>query len=313
MVREELKDKSLIIEVVGAAVYPFTLQYAPKKLREDKDVVLAAVKKNGRALEFASKELRADPEVVSAAVRQDGCALQCASKELQGDREIVLAAVSESNWALEYASKELQEDRDDFLLDAVECNPFVLKKLNIGYGNERCREFHQEAIKRQSKHLMQQLKSKPENSDNTLDLKKLQEYQKKLQEYQEYFYDHAIKMLKNNCNPTLSIHFELRANYSLVRAILESRLNKNTIIQNLQMCFISSGGSLCDELLFIEIDQKIKSSTLDIEKKDIWETFKNDLNTKYSLNNQKPSIPSKNASDPKAELLSSRKYTVFSR
>ena len=40
------------------------LQYADKKLKADKEVVLAAVKKNGYVLQYADKKLKADKEIV---------------------------------------------------------------------------------------------------------------------------------------------------------------------------------------------------------------------------------------------------------
>ena len=53
--------------------------------RAYRDLVLAAVRQDGRALCFASEELQADHEIVLAAVRQDG-APDYASAELQADQ-----------------------------------------------------------------------------------------------------------------------------------------------------------------------------------------------------------------------------------
>jgi len=61
------------------------LGLASKELRNDKEVVLEAVKTNWPALEFASDELRADRDVVLAAVKQDGRALEYASDELKSE------------------------------------------------------------------------------------------------------------------------------------------------------------------------------------------------------------------------------------
>ena len=44
------------------------LECASKELRNDKDVVLEAVKNNGSSLKFASEELQDDKEVVLEAV-----------------------------------------------------------------------------------------------------------------------------------------------------------------------------------------------------------------------------------------------------
>ena len=108
----------------------YILKYTIKSLRNDKEVVLAAVQKNGRALQYASAELKADKEVVLAAVQQDGCALQYASAELKADKEVVLAAVQQDGDALYYASAELQADKE-VVLAAVQQDGCA-----IGYASE---------------------------------------------------------------------------------------------------------------------------------------------------------------------------------
>lgn len=90
------KDKA-IVAVRKAGKAGSALAYVSEELRNDKDVVLAAVSNYGYALEYASKELCADKEVVLAAVRDNGYALEYASKELRADKDVVLAAVNNHN------------------------------------------------------------------------------------------------------------------------------------------------------------------------------------------------------------------------
>jgi hypothetical protein len=92
------------------------LRHASTELQGDREVVLAAVAKNGGALEYASVELKGDREVVLAAVAKAGNALEYASAELQADREVVLVAVAEEGRALKYASAELKGDREVVLV-----------------------------------------------------------------------------------------------------------------------------------------------------------------------------------------------------
>ena len=75
--------------------------------RTDREAVLAAVGKDGRALWHAPDELKADKEVFEAAkasmikaVGQDGLALEYAPDELKADKEVVLAAVGQDGRAL---------------------------------------------------------------------------------------------------------------------------------------------------------------------------------------------------------------------
>ena len=72
--------------------------------------MLAAVRSKGYALKGASPELRDDIEVVRAAMAQNGEAWQHAGEALRADRGAMLAAVVQNGWALRYASPELRDD-----------------------------------------------------------------------------------------------------------------------------------------------------------------------------------------------------------
>ena len=72
------------------------------------------VRENGKELELLSDELRNDREVVLAAVRQSGSVLEYwyASEALKGDREVVLV-VAQSNWmALQHASAKVRSESE---------------------------------------------------------------------------------------------------------------------------------------------------------------------------------------------------------
>ena len=75
----------------GSLLYMFT--------ERTKEMVLAAVRQNGKALQYAP-EYNADKEVVLAAVKNNGIAIQFASPELQYNKEVVLASVKNSVYAL---------------------------------------------------------------------------------------------------------------------------------------------------------------------------------------------------------------------
>jgi Domain of unknown function (DUF4116) len=88
------------------------LKYASNSLKNDREIVLAAVKENGLSLKFASNILKANREIVSAAISDTGHALKFASDELKNDKELVLKAVTKSKNAFMYASQELKVDRE---------------------------------------------------------------------------------------------------------------------------------------------------------------------------------------------------------
>jgi hypothetical protein len=94
----------------GAPLYTLS-----EELRADKEVVLAAIAREGAFCYdyIASPTLkRADRDVVLALVDADGSLLEHASLELRGDRQIVRIAVRTCSQALKFASKALQADRE---------------------------------------------------------------------------------------------------------------------------------------------------------------------------------------------------------
>lgn len=113
-----------------------SLQFAPDNVKNNKFLVLVAVKQNGLALYSASYELKNDKEVVLAAVTQDGMSLEYASFKLQNDKEIVLVAVSQYCYALEYASDELQKDKE-IVLAAIEQNGNALQYASDELRNNK--------------------------------------------------------------------------------------------------------------------------------------------------------------------------------
>ncbi len=83
----------------------------PTFIVEDRDVMLAAVKRDGMKLEYASDDLKRDRKVVLAAVRSDGGALKHAAAELQADMEVVLAAIEDGGFyrAMPHVDAALRE------------------------------------------------------------------------------------------------------------------------------------------------------------------------------------------------------------
>ena len=90
-----------------------TLYYSTPELHKNRDLMLAAVRINGKHLMFATPKHKADREIVLAAIRQDGVVLEWAAPELRADRTVVMVAVQTCSYdSLKFASPELQADRD---------------------------------------------------------------------------------------------------------------------------------------------------------------------------------------------------------
>ena len=86
------------------------LALAAPALQADREIVLLAVRRCGRALRYASLRLRDDRKVVLAAVMQDPRALQYASDRIRSDRAIAIQAVQLSGHALQHVAAHLQSD-----------------------------------------------------------------------------------------------------------------------------------------------------------------------------------------------------------
>lgn len=89
-----------VMAIIYLSNYGYRIDRFSERLRDDQEVVLAAVKSIGwtlgphyTPLAHASKRLQDNREVVLEAVKRDGHALRYASKRLQDDEEIVFEAV----------------------------------------------------------------------------------------------------------------------------------------------------------------------------------------------------------------------------
>jgi len=103
-------DKEIMLEAIKQGGNG--LEYASEEIKNDKEVVLEAVKQNGVTLRYASEEIKNDKELVLKAIKQNGAALKYASEELRNDKEIVLVAMEKNETALEYASDELKNNKE---------------------------------------------------------------------------------------------------------------------------------------------------------------------------------------------------------
>ena len=88
-------------------------RHLDKKLREDKDIVLAALPYHCPVLYWTSKKLKDDREVVLAAIKHSGTRseLKNASKRLRDDNLVVKKAMEKRDGNLEFASKRIRSDK----------------------------------------------------------------------------------------------------------------------------------------------------------------------------------------------------------
>jgi hypothetical protein len=100
-------EKEHAIEAVSENAYAYNT--LSDELREDRDVVLATVRKDGYILIFMDPQFKEDKEVVLAALTNFGYAIHY-TEDLKGDKDVVTAAIMHDGYNLNSASEELQRD-----------------------------------------------------------------------------------------------------------------------------------------------------------------------------------------------------------
>ncbi len=85
---------------------------APAAVRGDRDVMLAAIAKEGEVVQYASEALRSEKGFMLAAIeaKDDASVVQYASEALRADRSFMLAAIAKDWEAVRYASGALRSD-----------------------------------------------------------------------------------------------------------------------------------------------------------------------------------------------------------
>jgi hypothetical protein len=127
-------DEELVLDIVKQKGQE--LMYAPDHFKDNKKIVLTAVKNDGLALKNASSRLQNDEEVVMAAVSEKGQAIAFANERFWSDRKAMLTVVQTYGYGLfKHGSEELKEDKE-LVLEAVKNNKYVLKYVNQSLRNE---------------------------------------------------------------------------------------------------------------------------------------------------------------------------------
>lgn len=111
---------------------PMALRMLPEQCRQEAELVLAAVRGDGRSLAFSP--LRDDPEFAREAVCCSAAALEFVPEPFK-DRELVLQAVCYDGRALRFAP-ELQTD-GEVVMKAIESSPEAMLFAG-GMSSEWC-------------------------------------------------------------------------------------------------------------------------------------------------------------------------------
>jgi hypothetical protein len=112
------------------------INLASEELRNDKQFMLQAVKRNCMALEFASAALKNNKEVVMEAVKKEGGCLRHASDDMKKNEEVVLQAVIQTTAAIMHASSELRKDKK-FILRVIINKPMAFTYCYEDFRNDK--------------------------------------------------------------------------------------------------------------------------------------------------------------------------------
>ena len=105
-----ITNKDIVLFAINKNVIYFN--NISNEMKKDKDVVLAAVRKNENLFnENFSLEMKNDIDVVLVAVNHSGVALKHASDEMKDNDIVVIDAVKNNGYALQYASERLRKDK----------------------------------------------------------------------------------------------------------------------------------------------------------------------------------------------------------
>lgn len=187
---------------------------------------LDIVTKNGNALRDFSPSFKNDRDIVLAAVKNTGTALQFASEELQNDFDIVLAAVSQDDYALIYASYDLKNNRQ-ILLACCDTRPHIINLSELTNELKSDEEFILAALEGNSKnwqHVSEQLRGSP-----TFILKALEAkgHRTDAQSHWNIIIEHVSPDLRNNRDFYLII---VQNNYKYLRYISDLRKDRDFIL-----------------------------------------------------------------------------------
>jgi len=125
---------------IEGASMGWDLSAAPDNIRNEPEVVHAAVERNGMQFASASDDLRDDRDMAMLAIRSSwGRVFEFCSKWLRGDRDLLHFALNHRfpGWnALEHASEDLRNDKV-FVLQAVERNRLLIVQAPFNLQHDK--------------------------------------------------------------------------------------------------------------------------------------------------------------------------------
>lgn len=123
--QDKYKNKEMVLQAIDRNLISF-FKEADLSVRSDKEVALAAVKKNGQMLRYTSANLRRDPEVALEAIKQTPDAFNHVDVSLKSNRDFVIEAIKTSPTLFQGGiDRKLRSDKE-VVLAAVKANGYLV-------------------------------------------------------------------------------------------------------------------------------------------------------------------------------------------
>jgi hypothetical protein len=106
-----------------------------KILKNDEELLLAALKTDNCAFIYTSNKLKNDKNIILKVLEKDNSLFGYVSDELQNDKEVILTAVENNHTVLKNLSNKLKEDKE-FLIKCYKKNNYTFRT------NEFIEQFH---------------------------------------------------------------------------------------------------------------------------------------------------------------------------
>lgn len=154
---EELKNDKDIIEAAlsndGMSMFFLSLEN-----RNKKEYALMAVKQDGKALIYLNKELQEDINVVTAALSNYGVGYSHLNQEMRRDKNLLIIALKTHPFAFESASEELLYDKDVLYQVSESLTDFANKEgMGENFFKESFIEYYERLVKYQREDDLQEI------------------------------------------------------------------------------------------------------------------------------------------------------------
>lgn len=134
--KHEIEDKNLVLSIINEKGYATILSLASVELKDNKDLVLTALKRDPYCYIYVGEGIKNDRDVILTAIRSNPDAISHAPENIQNDKAFLLNCIEINADVGKFIPADLQNDRE-FVILAVSCNGSFLKYASESLKNDR--------------------------------------------------------------------------------------------------------------------------------------------------------------------------------